>query len=94
MRSMTASRISSMPMPFFALARMASSAGMERTSSSCFCTVSMSALGRSILLMTGNELEPCLLARWTLATVCASTPCAASMMSSAPSQAERLRETS
>ncbi len=36
MRSMMASRISSMPMPFFALARMASSAGMERTSSSCF----------------------------------------------------------
>ncbi len=38
----------------------------------------MSAFGRSILLMTGMIVSPCLCARCTLATVCASTPCAAS----------------
>jgi len=37
-------------------------------------------VGQVDLMMTGMSLRPCLLARWTLATVCASTPWAASMM--------------
>ena len=94
MRAMTASRMSSMPMPCFALARIASSAGMARISSSCRITDGRSEFGRSILLITGMSLSFCFSARWTFATVCASTPCAASTMRSAPSHAASERETS
>ena len=93
-RATTASRMSSIPIPFFALALTASSPGIARMSSICFTTVGMSALGRSILLITGIRVSPCLLARCTLATVCASTPWAASTIRSAPSQAARERDTS
>ena len=83
-----------MPMPSLALARMASSAGMARISSNCCLAMAPFACGRSILLMTGMMCSPCFIARCTLATVCASTPCAASMMSKAPSQALNDRDTS
>src|ERR1035438_9414796 len=49
-----ASRTSWMPMPWRALVRMASSAGMPITSSISRRTSSTSALARSILLMTGT----------------------------------------
>jgi hypothetical protein len=94
MRVTTASRMSSMPMPDLPLARMASSAGIMRMSSSCCVQRSRLAEGRSILLMTGIILRPWAVARWALATVCASTPWAASMRSTAPSQAASERETS
>jgi len=45
------------PMPDLPLARMASSAGIARMSSSCFMHRSRFALGRSILLMTGMILS-------------------------------------
>ena len=53
-----------------------------------------SAHGKSILLMTGMNSRLFSMARYVLASVCASTPCEASTTSSAPSQADRLRETS
>ncbi len=83
-----------MPIPDLPLARIASSAGIVRMSSSCFMHISRLALGKSILLITGMTLSFCEKARCALATVCASTPCAASMRSTAPSHAARLRETS
>ena len=55
---------------------------------------SMSALGRSILLMTGMISSPLLMAMYALASVCASTPCDASTTSSAPSHEASERETS
>ena len=41
-----------------------------------------------------DDRQACFGARWTLATVWASTPWAASTIRTAPSQAARLRETS
>ena len=76
------------------LASLAVSAGIARMSSSCCLVCSTLACGRSILLITGMISRFCFIARCTLATVCASTPCAASMMSNAPSHALKLRETS
>ena len=55
-----------MPMPDFPLARIASSAGIVRMSSSCRVQSSRFALGRSILLMTGMTLSFCANARWAL----------------------------
>ena len=83
-----------MPMPDLPLARMASSAGIERMSSSWRVQSSRLALGRSIVLMTWMTLSFWPNARCAFATVWASTPCAASISSTAPSQAARLRETS
>ena len=57
-------------------------------------TRSGSALGRSILLMTGKISRSFSRAKYTLANVCASMPWAASTTRSAPSQAARLRDTS
>src|SRR6266511_1267311 len=57
-------------------------------------TRSGSALGRSTLLRTGISSRPASIAAYVLATVCASTPWAASTTRSAPSQAARLRDTS
>ena len=54
----------------------------------------MSALGRSILLITGITSSPWLIARYAFANVCASTPCEASTTSSAPSHEASERETS
>ena len=93
-RRTTASRTSGMPWPVFALTKMASSAGMAKISSSCRFTPGMSALGRSILLITGIRVRPSLWAKCTFATVCASTPWAASTTRSAPSHAASERETS
>src|ERR1039458_7853051 len=50
-----ASKISSMPMPSLALARMAVSAGMARMSSICVLVRAMSAWGRSILF--GGQMD-------------------------------------
>ena len=54
----------------------------------------MSALGRSILLMTGMISRLCSIAMYMLASVCASTPWLASISRTAPSQAEIERDTS
>ena len=86
-RRTIASRISCTPVPSFALARRTSSRGMARVSSSSSMTISGSALGRSILLMTGMTVRLCAMARWTLASVCASMPWVASTTRIAPSQA-------
>ncbi len=72
----------------------ASAAGRPMTSSISRRTLATSALGRSILLMTGTISRSWSMAMYTLASVCASTPCEASTTSSAPSQAASDRETS
>ena len=53
----TASRISTIPFPSLAEARIASEASMPTTSSIWRRTVSGSAAGRSILLMTGTMVR-------------------------------------
>ena len=53
-----------------------------------------SALGRSILFTTGTISSPAATASSAFATVCASTPCAASTTRIAPSQAASERDTS
>ena len=50
---------SGMPMPVLALVSTASSAGMAKTSSNCASMAGMSALGKSILLITGIISSPC-----------------------------------
>ena len=60
--AMTASRISSMPTPFFALARTASVASMPMMSSISSITRSGSADGKSILFSTGMTSTPCSIA--------------------------------
>src|SRR3954454_13408019 len=87
-------RISGTPVPSFALARMTSSRGMASTFSSSSITTSGCADGRSILLRTGMIVRPSRNARWTLASVWASMPSAASTTRMAPSHACRLRLTS
>ena len=57
-------------------------------------TFSTSALGRSILLITGIIFKLLSKARYKLARVWASIPCAASTTNNAPSQAARERDTS
>ena len=94
MRWTIASRISSIPIPCLAEAKMASEASMPMTFSICSRAFSGSAPGRSILLSTGMISSPPSTARCALARVCASTPWLASTTSSAPWQAARLRETS
>ena len=56
-RAITASRISSMPSPVLALARIASCAGMPTMSSISSITRSGSADGRSILFSTGHDFD-------------------------------------
>jgi hypothetical protein len=58
MRVMTASRISSMPMPLLAEQGMASVASMPITSSISALALSGSAAGRSILFSTGTTSTP------------------------------------
>ena len=53
-----------------------------------------SAAGRSILFTTGTISRPFSIARYALASVCASIPCAASTTRSAPSHAWSERDTS
>ena len=62
MRRMTASRISSTFSPVFALARIASCAGIPITSSISWIARSAFAEGRSILLSTGTTSTPCSIA--------------------------------
>ena len=81
-------------MPDLALAKIASDASNPITSSISRFTRSGSALGKSILLMTGMISKSCSNAKYTLAKVCASTPCAASTTNRAPSQAAKERDTS
>ena len=78
-----------MPVPSFAEARSTSSRGIARTFSSSSITTSGWADGRSILLTTGMITRSWRSARWTLASVWASIPWAASMTRIAPSQACR-----
>ena len=94
MRVAMHSSTSSMPRPTFALMSGASDASRPMISSISWRTSSGRALGRSILLMTGMISRLCSSAMYTLASVCASTPCVASTTSSAPSQAASARETS
>ena len=90
-RSTMASRISLTPVPSFALARMAVLLSSPMMSSIWRLHSSGCALGRSILLMTGMMSRLSSTARYAFASVCASTPCAASTSRSAPSQAARER---
>ncbi len=78
------------------LAEMRTTASGRPPSSSHTSAAAPSGLaeGRSILLTTGTISSSFSIARYALASVCASIPCAASTTSSAPSQACRLRETS
>ena len=94
MRVTIASRISAIPIPSLAEARITSSRGMASVSSSSAMTISGSAEARSILLMTGMMVRCCSMARWTLASVCASIPWDASITRIAPSQAWSDRLTS
>eukprot|EP00968_Pinguiococcus_pyrenoidosus_P009588 scaffold743_cov267-Pinguiococcus_pyrenoidosus.AAC.27 len=82
-----------MPMPLLADACTASVQSMPTVCSTSSATRSGSAAGRSILLSTGTISRSLSIARYTLASVCASTPCDASTTSNAPSQAARLRLT-
>ena len=93
-RATMASSTWSTLVPSLAETRITSSRGMASTFSSSSMTTSGWADGRSILLMTGTITRPWASARWTLASVCASMPCAASTTRIAPSQAWRLRLTS
>ena len=81
-------------MPFLADISGASCASIPITSSISSITLSGSALGRSILLITGNTSRSWSNARYTLASVWASIPCAASTTSIAPSHAESALDTS
>ena len=89
-----ASKISGIPIPDLAEHKTASEASKPMISSISCLTRSGSAEGKSILLITGMISRSCSKARYTFANVCASTPCAASTTSKAPSQAARERETS
>ncbi|CKF97900.1 Uncharacterised protein [Streptococcus pneumoniae] len=88
------SKISSIPIPAFAEASTASDASNPITSSTSWRTRSGSALGKSILLITGKISKLLSSAKYTFANVCASIPCAASTTRIAPSQAAKLRDTS
>ena len=88
------SRMSSMPMLAFADASTASEVSRPSTSSISRFTRSGSEPGRSILFSTGMISRSASRARYTFATVCASTPCELSTTSRAPSHAARERETS
>ena len=87
MRSTTASMISGTPWPVFAEQRSADSRSSRRVFSSSSRISSGRACGRSTLLKTGMTSISWSIASVALATVCAWMPCAASISSSAPSQA-------
>ena len=80
--------------PVLAEINGASEASSPIISSISSLTRSGSALGKSILLMTGNTSRSWSSARYTFANVCASIPCAASTTRIAPSHAARLLDTS
>ena len=94
MWSTTACSTSSMPWPVLAEIRSTFSGASPINSASSAATPSGSAAGRSILFTTGTMSRSFSIARYAFASVCASSPWAASTTSSAPSQAARLRDTS
>ncbi len=94
MRSHTASSTAPTLRPLLAEMRTTASGLSPSRSPISAAAPSGSAAGRSILLTTGMISRLLSIARCALATVCASTPCAASTTSSAPSQAASERETS
>ena len=89
-----ASRTSGTPCPVFALTSNACEASRPTAFSIISLARGTSALGRSILLMTGMMSRLLWMARYAFASVCASTPCDASTTSSAPSHDASERETS
>ena len=93
-RCTIASRISSIPSPFLAEISTTSKGSSPSSSSISSRTRSGSAAGRSILLITGTTDKSYSIATKWLATVCASTPCAASTSRRAPSQDMSERRTS
>ena len=92
--STIASKRSSMPIPSFAEQSRAWSASSPSSLSICSFTLSTSAEGRSILLMTGMIVRSCSMAMYTFEMVWACTPWDASTSSRTPSQDARERETS
>ena len=94
MRLTIASSTSAQPTPVFAETRRGSSIGIARISSTSRLTSFTSAPGKSTLLRTGTISSFASCAKYVLATVCASTPCAASTTRIAPSHAPIERETS
>ena len=72
-RSTIASRISSIPMPFLALAGMASSRNGQNVFKLCVDLFEV-GMRQIILLMTGMMVRSCFMARLRLAIVWASTP--------------------
>ncbi len=85
---------SSTPLPVLALTLAAFSASSPIISLISLATRSISAEGKSILFKTGNTSKLSSIAVRQFATLCASTPWAASTTRSAPSQAARERDTS
>ena len=85
---------SSIPIPFLALVKTISSSLNPSVSINSLFTFSGSAFGRSILLITGIIVKLLSRARYKLASVWASIPCAASTTKIAPSQAAKLLDTS
>ncbi len=80
--------------PVFADTRSTSDGSQPMIPASSAAYFSGCALGRSILFSTGMMVRSASMARYRLARVCASIPCAASTSRIAPSQASRERETS
>ena len=83
-----------MPIPFLALVKIISSALKPKVSTSSFVTFSISALGKSILLITGIIFKLLSSAKNKLASVWASIPWAASTTKIAPSDAASDLDTS
>ncbi len=83
-----------MPMPVFAEQRMA--VGSVEADHIFDLLLDAFDIGRRKIdfIDDGDDLKIRSRARWTLARLCACTPCTASTTRSAPSQAERERETS
>ena len=72
----------------------ASCAGIPIMSSISFFTSSTLAFGKSILFNTGSISKLLSIAKYTFASVCASTPWLESTTKIAPSHAARLLDTS
>ena len=82
------------PSPVLALVNIISSFENPIKSINSLLTFSTSAFGKSILFITGIIVRLDSSARYKLASVCASTPWAASTTNIAPSHAARLLDTS
>ena len=81
------SKTSTIFIPSFADTAGTFSASNPIISSISFLAKSMSALGKSILFITGNISKFWSMAKYTFPNVCASTPCVASTINTAPSHA-------